>query len=610
MFKNLAAAANGTVGPAQMQFSVNKYGAVCDGSTNDSTAIQAAITAAAVTGGNVVLPAATCNFSTTLTRPRNVMIVGQGRNSSYLNYTGSTRAFVLGDVGANNPPSWKGGFQHLSLEGPSSTGSTIGLYLGADPAGVISPTGTLDDDEEWLDFAVQKFGIGATVNNNAYLLTAIDFLDANNNQLWKDVSTNTNAGERMSFVSSIFGQSQSTSLYAIELDNNLGDYYFTNSSIDYNNTSIADVGCIAGNLHATFTNVHFEKSHGERIHINNSLCNGEVHIFGGEMTTTGTGTTDNDMIGLTGAFTSQNVVTVIGTAVNSNETLTSFIDANNPVRIVTVDSLGWENFGNLNACVNNEGNPLGITVRNTQGCASVVGDAGTTFTEPLNIGTATGTSLNGAFITQYGSNNVFLGGSTPTGITGTGEDTGVGVNSLHSCTTCATSVGVGQGSLYFTTTPANLVAIGYNSGAFIANGSTDNVLSSNSVYIGTFAYPLASGDVNENVFGYAAIGAGSNTTTLGTSSTVATIINGVIDEPVATIASATTIAPVTPMVITSGSTSIATITLPTGFTTGCIDLVPSGTQATTTAGNIAAVYTLTSGTLYRACYQGTKWYIK
>lgn len=42
----------------------------------------------------------------------------------------------------------------------------------------------------------------------------------------------------------------------------------------------------------------------------------------------------------------------------------------------------------------------------------------------------------------------------------------------------------------------------------------------------------------------------------------------------------------------------------------CIDLVPSGTQATTTAGNIAAVYTLTSGTLYRACYQGTKWYIK
>jgi hypothetical protein len=56
--------------------------------------------------------------------------------------------------------------------------------------------------------------------------------------------------------------------------------------------------------------------------------------------------------------------------VEANEPLTQFIDANNPSRQITVDSLAWENFGNLGACVNNEGNAAGIVVRNTAGCTS------------------------------------------------------------------------------------------------------------------------------------------------------------------------------------------------------------------------------------------------
>jgi hypothetical protein len=376
----------GTITPASQQFSVTAYNAVCNGSTDDSSAIQAAITAAAgAGGGNVIIPAATCNFATTLTRPRNVMIIGQGRNSSYLKYTGSTRAFVLGDTGSTNPPSWKGGFQHLTLIGPSGTGSTVGLYMGADPAGIISPTGNTDDDEEWIDLAVLQFGIGATPSNNTYLLTAFDVLFANNGQHWKDISTNSNCCERMVFESSIFGQSQSSMAPAIELDNNLSDYYFNNSSLDYNNVSQPDVACLAGSMHATFTNVHFEKLHGERIHINSTVCNGEIHVFGGTFTTTGTGTTDPDVIGMSGIYASQNVVSVIGTSVNSNEPLTNFIDANMPQRQVTVDSLAWENFGNLPAnCVNTEGNPLGITVRNTSGCPSIVGDS-TTFNENVTF---------------------------------------------------------------------------------------------------------------------------------------------------------------------------------------------------------------------------------
>jgi hypothetical protein len=79
-------------------------------------------------------------------------------------------------------------------------------------------------------------------------------------------------------------------------------------------------------------------------------------------------------------------------------------------------------------------------------------------------------------------------------------------------------------------------------------------------------------------------------------------------ETAGTVASATTIAPTSAMVNLTGTTAIATITLPPGFTTGCFDVLPASTVATTTAGNIAAVYSLVGGDSYRACYFGSKWY--
>jgi hypothetical protein len=83
---------------------------------------------------------------------------------------------------------------------------------------------------------------------------------------------------------------------------------------------------------------------------------------------------------------------------------------------------------------------------------------------------------------------------------------------------------------------------------------------------------------------------------------------GMQDGTAASVATGTTIAPTTPLVLLTGATPIATITLPSGFTTGCFDVIPGSTVATTTAGNIEAVYTLTANTNYRACWNGTKWY--
>ena len=54
-------------------------------------------------------------------------------------------------------------------------------------------------------------------------------------------------------------------------------------------------------------------------------------------------------------------------------------------------------------------------------------------------------------------------------------------------------------------------ASGYEAGQYIADGVTANQTSSNSVYLGYQAYPLADGDTNEGVIGNSAIGHGSNT---------------------------------------------------------------------------------------------------
>jgi len=65
---------------------------------------------------------------------------------------------------------------------------------------------------------------------------------------------------------------------------------------------------------------------------------------------------------------------------------------------------------------------------------------------------------------------------------------------------------------------SNNTALGYQSGAYIANGSTELVNVSNSVFIGADTKALIDGSDNEIVIGYNATGAGSNTAVIGNNS--------------------------------------------------------------------------------------------
>ena len=88
------------------------------------------------------------------------------------------------------------------------------------------------------------------------------------------------------------------------------------------------------------------------------------------------------------------------------------------------------------------------------------------------------------------------------------------------------NVGVGYQALAANTTGNNNSAQGYNAGRYIADGATANATTSNSVYAGADTRASADGVTNENVFGYNAIGSGSNTVTLGNDDITNTILKG------------------------------------------------------------------------------------
>lgn len=213
-----------------------------------------------------------------------------------------------------------------------------------------------------------------------------------------------------------------------------------------------------------------------------------------------------------------------------------------------------------------------------------------------------------------GNNNTAIGSgalySNTTGI----QNTAIGLNALYTNTTGSNNTASGLNALTNNTTGTLNTASGTNAGRYIADGVTALTTTNNSTYLGALARPLADNNTNEMVLGYNAIGIGSNTTTIGNSSVLATKTFGVqaTGQVAPTIASATTIAPTTSIVFISGVTPIVTITPPTGITStgGQITLIPTGIFTTTTAGNIALASTSVVNKALVMTYDATtaKWY--
>lgn len=109
------------------------YGAIGDGSTDDTTAIQNAINAAAVSGGTVLLPVGTYRTTGTLSLPRNpsVSIAGVHPERTTIQYEGAGKALTW-DAGA--PVVDRFFLQNFSVKCTNAS-ATHGIHMSAATSG-------------------------------------------------------------------------------------------------------------------------------------------------------------------------------------------------------------------------------------------------------------------------------------------------------------------------------------------------------------------------------------------------------------------------------------------------------------------------------------------
>ena len=152
-----------------------------------------------------------------------------------------------------------------------------------------------------------------------------------------------------------------------------------------------------------------------------------------------------------------------------------------------------------------------------------------TGTSALTYNTADSNTANGfgaLYNNTTGANNSAFGRQALYLNTTGANNTAIGIFSSQKNTTGVGNAALGYAALYENTTGGSNTAIGREAGRFIADGTTANTSTSNSVFLGYNTKALAIGQTNQIVIGESAVGLGSNTAILGNSSITKTQLQG------------------------------------------------------------------------------------
>jgi len=230
--------------------------------------------------------------------------------------------------------------------------------------------------------------------------------------------------------------------------------------------------------------------------------------------------------------------------------------------------------GNSNS---NVGVNAGYSITTGNSNSNVGLDAGRSITTGYsnsNVGVYAGYGIT----TGYSNSNV--GGSAGYGITTGYSNSNLGVSAGFSITTGSNNSNVGVNAGRGITTGSNNSNFGQAAGRYLADGSTALTTPTNCVFLGSSTKASADGVTAENVFGYNAIGIGSNTTCIGASSNTKTQIYGdiILDKTVTA----------------AGTTGAQTINKTCGsvnFRAGDTSLVVTDSRVTTASVIVATVAT-------------------
>jgi hypothetical protein len=186
---------------------------------------------------------------------------------------------------------------------------------------------------------------------------------------------------------------------------------------------------------------------------------------------------------------------------------------------------GYQTLYSITTGFSNTANGFKALYSSTTGNSNVANGSQALYSSTTgNSNTANGSQA--LYSNTTGNNNVANGTIALTSNTIGVGNTANGVQALFSNTTGNNNVANGYQALYSNTTGGSNTANGVSAGRYIANGSTSLSIANQSTFLGANTKALVDNSINETVIGYNAIGAGSNTVTIGNSAVTKNIFNG------------------------------------------------------------------------------------
>lgn len=457
---------------------VTAYGAVCDNTTDDTSAIQAAITAAQAIHAELDLPAATCKVTSPLVITGSLRVKGQG-----VEPYSSSGSPVLG----RGPGSWLH-FAHLGkgffINGVASSGS---VTSGVEFVGFGTYRDQTTPGSGWAPIAADY---DISINQSDVLINDVMLLNPT-----KGVYL-TNGGFGRLTIDNLRGQPLSVGInieesFDIVRVSNVHFWPFWSQNVNVtgyteNNLDALWLQRVDGpQIHNFFV---YNPFHGIRI---SQTVNGTTNLLnatnisldgvGGATGTAAAGIyVDSSVVSGTSGRFSNVYVTSLVAAYGLN-----VLGTNANYHFANVSLSGITTAGINIASGSNHSSFTGLDITTT-GNGVVVGSGSTVDIAGNPLLTVSGTNYSGSGVVnltnsqnaaQMGLGNYYLGGGN---ITGTGNNnTAFGFQSLNSLTTGSQNIAAGVNSCFDVTTGSDNTCDGFNTGRGVSTGSNNTIIGSN-----------------------------------------------------------------------------------------------------------------------------------
>src|SRR5581483_3019594 len=119
--------------------------------------------------GDLWVPAGDYKILGTVVKNRDQNLIGAGSKASVLQCKSTTApCLVVADTGSGVDYG-DSRVQDLTIQGPGAGNSSIGVFLGGDPAGKFSPSSAFADSASFMNVRITGFQYGIEWGNNAWL---------------------------------------------------------------------------------------------------------------------------------------------------------------------------------------------------------------------------------------------------------------------------------------------------------------------------------------------------------------------------------------------------------------------------------------------------------